>query len=147
MKDCFLDVNFGCLVVIVFGIVLFWLCFFDFFVMFNLVIEFYVDGFKVYINIEYYVCYDSFFIYFEGMNYFYGDYVLVVVMQFLVFGFIKVVSDYVVDIIGYIWVIVNFLLLLGILLGVYFFYLFFLWFGMVLWWGVVVSLGIVFLFF
>lgn len=80
MKDCFLDVNFGCLVVIVFGIVLFWLCFFDFFVMFNLVIEFYVDGFKVYINIEYYVCYDSFFIYFEGMNYFYGDYVLVVVM-------------------------------------------------------------------
>lgn len=118
----------------------------DFFYFANSkVIEPYGDGHKAYTTILYHAKYDSTYSHFQGMNYPYGEHVVPAATQPLLSNSIKFISNSIYDITPYTIAIVNFSLLLGILLSVFFLYLIFRTLELPQWYSIAVALGMSFL--
>jgi hypothetical protein len=112
---------------------------------FQRVIEPWGDGFKAYTVIWYHAKYDSTYSHFEGMNYPYGEHVIPAATQPMISNTIKWISDNIIDIADWTIPIVNFSLLLGVILSIFFLYLIFRKLGTPFWYALAVGVGLTFL--
>ncbi|MFC1732135.1 hypothetical protein ACFL6I_17655, partial [candidate division KSB1 bacterium] len=103
------------------------------------------DGIRSYYSALYHIKYDHSFLKFEGMNYPFGEHVMMADTQPLLSFTMKFISDHIIDISDYTVGVLNLFMLFSIIIAAIFIYMLLQQFKVGKWYSVLVSCGIGFL--